>query len=125
MNLFNTGKFILASGQSNSFKIDCDALTEEDLKAVCLEMVDRLPFFHEAHGVPTGGVALARHFNMHSCYRFEGSGILIVDDVWTTGGSVNRFIDEKGFDREDLSCAVIFARGETPDWVYPLFRMEL
>lgn len=55
--------------------------------------------------------------------------ILIVDDVWTTGKSMIRYSEESVIPRymgniKSIFGAVVFARGETPQWVTPLFEMR-
>ena len=53
MNLFQTGNFTLASGQQSQFKIDADALTDEDIAHVrsCL-------YIGFQHSVPLKGFQL-------------------------------------------------------------------
>jgi len=118
LSLFNTGFYKLHSGQASNFKIDCDALTDEDIGTIALQLVQRLPEFGWVEGVPTGGIRLAeamvRYTDRHS------DVILIVDDVFTTGASMEAKRDY----RLNVFGAVIFARAETPAWITPLFRME-
>ena len=47
--------------------------------------------------------------------------LLIVDDVLTTGESM----EKQRASRKDTIGAVIFARGVCPAWVKPLFSMEV
>lgn len=124
MTILQSGDFTLASGQHSEFKIECDYLTEEDWSTAAYLLSQQLPIFDYVYWVPTGGERFSEHFYKFVNYNYSEAKILIVDDVWTTGGSVNRFIDANSFDREKVICAVLFARGETPDWVYPLFTMN-
>ncbi|KKL20362.1 hypothetical protein LCGC14_2456230, partial [marine sediment metagenome] len=48
------------------------------------------------------------------------STLLIVDDVLTTGASM----EKQRAGRTNTIGAVIFARGDCPAWVKPLFAME-
>jgi orotate phosphoribosyltransferase len=126
MSLFQTGFFQLHSGESSNFKIDCDFLTDEDINAIALQLVHRLPTFRTVEGVPTGGLRLAEALQQYvvpqenGWYKDVGYPLLIVDDVFTTGGSV----EEHRAGRYEAIGAVIFARNPTPSWITPLFRME-
>lgn len=119
MNLLQRGDFTLASGQVSKFKIDCDALTDEDIETIAWMIQDNLrPKFGSVEGVPTGGYRLAEAMKKY-CTPDE-STLLIVDDVWTTGGSMRKW---RG-GRYDSYGAVIFARQPVEPWVLPLFTME-
>ena len=50
---------------------------------------------------------------------------MIVDDVLTTGGSMNYFLDQYFRNREPQPYIgwVVFARTQPPDWVTALFQM--
>jgi hypothetical protein len=124
MSLLQEGSFTLASGKHSEFKIECDVLTEEDFSTAAYLLVQQLPIFDQVYWVPTGGERVAEPLYKFSNFDHSDAKILIVDDVWTTGGSVNRYIDDNDFDRDKVICAVLFARGDTPDWVYPLFTMN-
>ncbi len=123
-NLFQTGAFTLHSGEVSTFKIDCDALTKKDLQAIALQLTLRLPKFYAVEGVPKGGLRLARIMNNFTVpfQPIRSDKLLIVDDVFTTGGSMNEFKDNL-HDKTNVIGAVIFARNPTPDWITPLFRM--
>ena len=47
------------------------------------------------------------------------SNLLIVDDVYTTGGSIRKFAGDRS-----VIGAVVFARTKPPDWITPLFLMK-
>jgi len=56
-----------------------------------------------------------------SCQQFTPiDQLLVVDDVWTTGGSMLKHLNGR-----TAKGAVLFARGPTPAWVVPLFRMTV
>ena len=121
LNLFKTGFVRLHSGQQSSFKIDCDALSDEDISSIALQLTIRLPMFYEVEGVPQGGLRLAKAMEKFIVpfQPIRSDKLLIVDDVFTTGASM----EEHRANRRAIG-AVIFARTNTPDWITPLFRME-
>lgn len=117
MNLFQRGTFTLHSGRQASWKIDCDALSDADLEALAAIAVRGLPMFGWVEGIPLGGSRFAdalRRYATEGCTR-----ILIVDDVFTTGASME--FHRAG--RRHCLGLVIFARGECPEWVWPMFRL--
>ena len=113
--LFQSGDFTLHSGDKSNFKIDCDALTDEDIESLAM-VVTRRVRYSSVYGIPTGGIRLAKALEKY-CYT-EGPR-LVVDDVLTTGNSMNE-VKREG----DLGI-VIFARGKCPDWVVPIFQMNV
>ena len=116
LNLFQTGKFKLHSGKTSNFKINCDALTDDDLETFAQLISNNLDW-NIVIGVPTGGKALANKLVQYN--NPKSINVLIVDDVLTTGASMEQyqFID---FVRIGV---VIFARGPCPDWIAPIFQM--
>lgn len=114
MSLFQTVDVVLHSGEESDWKIECDTLTDEDMRTLAKRIAELVHPFGEVEGVPRGGLRLASALKP---YRSAG-GLLIVDDVLTTGGSM-----EAHRAGRDAKGAVIFARGESPAWVTPLFAM--
>lgn len=115
INLFQNSRFQSHSGKTLLWKIECEALTDADIKCLALRtvmMIGRTYIYVE--GVPTGGLKFAHALKklMHT-----SEGLLIVDDVLTTGASM----EEQRAGREAKGI-VIFARGLCPDWVTPLFQ---
>lgn len=126
--LFNYGTCALSSGRKSKFKIDCDALTEADLRT-CAELLKGiLPPFDGARSVSTGGNLLATLLQESATWSSGGypSQILIVDDVFTTGASISKERDKlrKIFPRTTIFGAVIFARAPTPKWITALFTLN-
>lgn len=119
MNLFQLGDFILHSGNRTPVKIDCDALTDDDLVTVAFMIARLQPLpFGTVEGVPTGGLRLAKALQE---YCTPGAGLLIVDDVYTTGASM----ETQRAGRPALG-AVIFSRNDlVPAWITPLFRVSI
>jgi orotate phosphoribosyltransferase len=118
MNLFQKGQFTLNSGPTAHFKIECDALTNDDWECLAFLLFNRLPAFSSVEGVPTGGLKLAEAMKK---YTSSEGPLLIVDDVLTTGGSMERF---RGI--RPAIGAVVFARAacDVMHWVTPLFVMK-
>ena len=114
MALFQLGDFKLHSGATSRWKIDCDALTPDDWAALAVMAVEMLPPFGSVEGVPRGGLKFAKALKP---YCTTGP-LLIVDDVTTTGASLNEHLGK----RQARGC-VVFCRGVCPPWVIPLFRM--
>ncbi len=120
MGLFQLGDFTLHSGAKSKWKIECDALTDDDIEALALMISEMVGPFQKAHGVPRGGLRLAEALNAK--HRQEDAAILlIVDDVLTTGNSMVEFRSQF---EEPCKGAVVFARGNCPLWVFPLFKMN-
>jgi len=120
MSLFQLGDFILHSKGRSYFKIDCDFLTDSDLKCLARIIYETNPHFGRVIGIPKGGLKLADHLKDYA-FPNPTYPTLIVDDVLTTGRSMEEM-------RQKVSgnCigAVIFARGKYPDWVKPVIRLE-
>lgn len=101
MNLFQLGKFVSHAGNELEWKIECDALTDEDWDCLA-KMIAEKTEFGSVYGIPRGGTKLA---NALEKYKNPKSIIhLVVDDVWTTGKSM-REVMKPG----DLGF-VVFAR---------------
>lgn len=122
MNLFQLGQFKLHSGAESRWKIDCDALTDEDLDAIALMLAERLPSFSKVEGIPRGGLRLAKAMERY-CSLFPDDRLLVVDDVCTTGSSFRKFESDNGGQFPHVAGACIFARGPCPSWVMPLFTL--
>lgn len=117
MNLFQRGNYLLHSGYRSSWKIECDALTYEDWSTLAYLIQQRTGPFSAVEGVPDGGVPLAACLEP---YCVERGPLLIVDDVWTSGASM-----EKHRHGRQAIGAVVFARGSALlPWVIALFQLS-
>lgn len=115
--LFQRGIFTLASGQRSSWKVECDALTAEDwatLAAMAMEIFPDL-HFRNVVGVPRGGIPFAEAFAQ---YATTGP-TLVVDDVFTTGGSLAAVRAQ----HPGSLGLVAFARGPVPEGILALWQM--
>ncbi len=121
MGLFKLGDFKLHSGAKSRWKIDCESLTVSDLHALAFMAFQLLPRrFGGVLGIPQGGLMFAEAMRP---YQALPGPWLIVDDVLTTGRSMEearKTLDEANGPTMGL---VIFARGPCPSWITPIFWM--
>lgn len=101
-----------------NFKIDCDALTDGDWKAVAQLILSDCPEFGFVCGVPNGGLKL--QYELSKYITKESDTVLLVDDVYTTGASLQKIRDMIA-PTVPIKGYVIFARNPTPDWITPIF----
>lgn len=124
MNLFQSGEFILNSGVPSFYKVDCDALTDGDIDCLARLIKDNLPLFSWVEGVPTGGLRLAKALEYLAEPDHSILG-LVVDDVMTTGNSMEV---QRDF-RQPVIGVVIFNRipadEESPNWIKSIWRYGL
>lgn len=116
-NLFEKKIFTLHSGSIGYFKIECDALTDDDIDTLAY-IISRKFEFNEVIGIPRGGIRIAKALEK---YKSEKGYCLIVDDVLTTGNSMEEAKKQCG--RENILGIVLFGRGECPDWIIPVFKL--
>ncbi len=116
-SLFQRGAFTLHSGETSSWKIECDALTSEDWDTLATIAMERFTLpFGKVIGIPTGGMAFARALEP---YQRASMTILIVDDVLTSGQSMLRELE-----KEPTGIGLVaFARGPLPFRVAAVFRL--
>ena len=113
MTLFRDTPFISAAGLRLRWKIECDALTGKDWECIA-EIVGPRLIFNEIEGVPTGGLPFAEALWPYA----TDPGLLIVDDIFTTGRSME--LQRQGRHAEGV---VLFARDTTPDWIRPVWTL--
>jgi|SRR3989338_1941255 len=117
MALFIDSEFTGHAGSKLKFKIECDALTDEDIETLA-SIIARSHIFSKIHGVPRGGLRLAQALEKH----ISPDGLtLIVDDVLTSGMSMEEA--RKNCEDETLGI-VLFARGPCPGWIKPVFQLS-
>lgn len=121
--LFQLGDFTLNSGIRSPVKIECDALTDDDIETCAFLLSRRVDPFDVVEGVPRGGLRLAEAMEQYAAEPVPGREgwaprLLIVDDVLTTGGSLDRW--RKG---RVAQGAVLFAYTQPDPWIVPLFTM--
>ncbi len=114
------GVFNSHSGFQLPWKINCDSLTDDDLASLARIVAGKFRF-SKVIGIPRGGIRFSRALRP---YCKSGAQTLIVDDVMTTGQSMEEM--RENFSGEFLAPVgvVIFARGPVPDWISPIFVVK-
>ena len=121
MTLFAEGEFAARSGIL-PWKVECDALTDADWQWAAARINERF-WIRAVHGVPTGGMKLAR---VLMDYRDQnGEVLLIVDDVLTTGASMEkaRRASGRAFLGTPRVGIVMFARIRPALWIEPIWQL--
>jgi hypothetical protein len=120
-SLFQRKTFRMHSGDMTNFKIECDALTDEDIETFALIISERFKF-NQVIGVPTGGTRIADALQK---YRVDDNTlpILLVDDVLTTGTSMEEMLTTLPYKTSQVIGVVLFARGKSPRWIKPVLQM--
>lgn len=125
MNLFQLGTFVLSSGGTSDFKIECDALTDEDWKCLGYLASQKLPPYRSAMGVLSRN---AQKFAI-AMYPYEvkdGSTDLMVwcDDVLTTGTTLRETMQQAKERWEGTTVGVVaFARKQPPEGITAVFQL--
>lgn len=124
MSLFQTETFLSHAGKTLHWKIDCDALTKHDIACLtqltCAVLALRGVSRFYAIGIPRGGVRLAKALNRGTGYHSSERTRVIIDDVLTTGTSMQAELAKY----PGALGVVIFARGPLPQNVFALFQLH-
>ena len=125
-HLFQSIDFKSHSGLNLSWRIEMDALSDPEWFTVKKMIMEITPPFKEAVGIPTGGTKLGDLLNEHGTGK-EEDPICIVDDVLTTGESMEYFLTQYQRNRKPFTAIgwVVFARSQCPGWVTALFQMPV
>jgi hypothetical protein len=120
--MFDLGNFTLSSGAKSTFKIECDDLTDSDIEALAAIIAENFQFSNVV-SVPTGGDRLAKALQK---YVGTSGGWLIVDDVLTTGQSMEKVRVAHSTSSHLIKGVVIFSRTkDVPKWITPIFTFNL
>lgn len=123
MTLFRLGSFKLHSGGTSNWKIDMDALDDEDVAAIAMLGARMVGPFDCVSGIPRGGLRLAEAMSEYVSDDMCAP-CLIVDDVLTTGKSMEkakRDLESEAAPGTRVVGLVAFARGPLPPWVKAVF----
>ena len=127
IDLFQKIDFTSHAGLDLTWKIEMDALSHREWECISHMIRELSPPFREAIGIPRGGNVLGKLLNRHGTGK-EEDPICIVDDVLTTGMSMDTYREEMDIERWQKSCAlgwVVFARIRPPKWIKALFQMPV
>ncbi len=117
-SLFQTGSFKSHSGEVLPWKIACDTLSVDDWNCLALMLTEMIGPFGSVEGISQGGTPFAKAL-LQYCDNPQQFPLLIVDDVLTTGQSM-----EQARCMRRAVGAVVFSRGPVvPSWITPIFRM--
>lgn len=122
MTLFVRKDWIMHSGETSSYKIECDGLTFADLATLCY-LIHQKYSFYDVYGIPTGATKIENELRQY-CDP-ESDTFLVVDDVLTTGASmIDGYKIAKKRGAENIQGVVLFARAKNElDWVDCLFTI--
>ena len=123
-HLFAEEDFTGHSGGQLHWKIEMDALEDAEWECIArmINEYQKEPF-QAAIGIPRGGLTLSMYLNDYSTQNPKDP-YLIVDDVLTTGGSMEEFKKEHFMDRRTIGW-VVFARRKPAEWINSLFQMPI
>lgn len=126
--MFNLGTFESSAGITLDWKIECDKLSDQDWFCIA-HMISRNYRFCIVHGVPTGGTILAE--GLRGFCHVDARKVLIVDDVITTGQSMERMrkhlIEQYGVPKENIRGVALFSRmraHKIPVWIDVVFQLN-
>ena len=125
VKLFQLGDFTSHAGLSLKWKLECDAITDDEWRCLAKMIMDYQKHpFSEAFGIHRGGLKLAEALNEYASGNHDHFPI-ICDDVFTTGTSMVEFVAEK-YPTFTLAMGyrwVVFARKSSN--VHPYFTRAL
>jgi len=116
--------FISHSGKPLSWKIECDTLTDDDWAWAASHVASKFSF-RGVHGIPSGGVVFEKHLRKY--INPKGDFYLIVDDVLTTGNSMEKAKKDTQHHHSDIPRigVVLFAREKPAHWIAAIWQLWL
>ena len=124
--MFKFKPFKSHAGKPLNWKIECDTLAQEDID--CL--ADLISMTHSYKNVDHPPTKSANLINLVSKLALRTSpdgdyDYLIVDDILTTGKSMNEIYEHLHIGHsKKTKGVVIFARSECPHWITPIFQLN-
>ena len=120
--LIHLGHFTLNSLLETDWKLICDQFIRDNIDGL-VHLIRRLVGpFSAVYGVPRGGLVLEEALMPHVS-RGLSSTVLLLDDVLTTSGSMQRAREKLAGSYQHIIGAVVFARGPLPSWIEAIFPM--
>lgn len=119
ISLFKQGDFTLHSGDKSDWIIDCNALSDENLKILALIGSRLVEPFSLVYGIPRGGLRFEIALIKYAVPLKISANCLVVDDVLTTGKSMQETMEEL----KATQGLVIFARGPLPKGVKAIWNL--
>lgn len=122
MTLFVKKHFISHNNLPLSWKVECDALNPDDWEWAAARTAERFSFC-DVYGIPQGGTIFEKHLRPY--IRPDGDFFLIVDDVLTTGDSMDEARHATRTRHSELPRigVVLFARVRPPVWIAALWQL--
>lgn len=120
MSLFQFGWFASHSKFQLPWKLDLESLGDDDWGSIAKLIAWKFAF-RDVYGVPKGGILLAQALRP---YREPGYPLLIVDDVLTTGKSMEEARALLPASADPVIGVVVVARGRCPNWVWPILTVN-
>ena len=125
-HLIERGDFKLHSGYVSSWRINAEALDEATLEAIVQTAVGVLRPFGRVVGIPRGGIRIAEVFKRYVQSDDYPHRTLIVDDVLTSGRSMEQErksrLQSRIQTQPTVEGFVLFARTQDlPIWVRAFF----
>ncbi len=121
--VFRRGRFKLHSGLPSDWKIEAEGLDDEDWATLAMLGARVVGKFDCVTGIPTGGLRFEEEIASYISDE-DGAPCLIVDDVLTTGASMEQARERLLSDAKPgtkVVGLVAFARGPCPPWVKAIF----
>jgi hypoxanthine phosphoribosyltransferase len=118
--------FMSHSGILLPFKLELESLDHEDWD-ILADLISNHIDFNEVHGIPRGGLLLAERLVEYAKPQTKKKRrVLIVDDVLTTGASMQEYYDKLKTGDNKVKGVVVFARSRAhlPAWVSPVFLLH-
>ncbi len=125
--LFRQIDFISHSGYNLKWKIECDALSDEELETLAIVIKTKIENKYSRYlikdiiGIPSGGLRIAEQLKKQVEISESGTLVIIVDDVLTTGKSMEEY--KKRYSAYPCLGFVLFARGTPYKWIKPVFQL--
>jgi len=124
--MFKFKPFKSHAGKPLSWKIECDTLSQEDIDCLA-DLICMTHSYRDVEHPPTKSANLINLVGKLSLHKTSDGDYdyLIVDDVFTTGKTMNEIYEHLHTKHDKKTKGVvIFARSECPHWITPIFQLN-